>query len=231
MTLRQDDPSLMLLRDGRQLDLARPDWRVMDLGDIAHSLARQVRYCANCPRPVSIAEHSIAVAALAPERLALAALLHDAHEAFLGDVTRPVEAALARRMGEHGDAFVAALWAMRQVLDVEIAMLALTLAPGFAGVNSGTLLHARAAAAVCSEMWSAPLVMADAGAGLMERQAFFPAPGRAGPAPAVITRIDALYVFGDASVTEIASAWLDAVEHHVAQRFAQRREPLAGAAS
>ena len=59
--------------------------------DIAHALAYLNRYTGHARFPVSVAQHSVLCARLAPQWIALEALLHDAAEAYLGDVSRPVK--------------------------------------------------------------------------------------------------------------------------------------------
>jgi hypothetical protein len=62
--------------------------------DIAHSLSLQCRYAGHCHRFYSVAEHSVLIARhLRWEGVdvALWALLHDASEAYLVDVPRPVK--------------------------------------------------------------------------------------------------------------------------------------------
>lgn len=72
--------------------------------DIAHSLALQCRFAGHCREPYSVAEHSVRAALYVREMLGdegradpdrhgeeLAALLHDASEAYLADVIRPVK--------------------------------------------------------------------------------------------------------------------------------------------
>ena len=69
------------------------------IGDIAHSLAHQCRFAGHCRTFYSVAEHSVRVAWLAQEYVtedyrnlvALVALLHDASEAYLVDLPRPVK--------------------------------------------------------------------------------------------------------------------------------------------
>lgn len=60
--------------------------------DIAHSLARLCRYNGHCGGFISVARHSIWVAdSLYLTDFQLWGLLHDAPEAYLGDMTRPVK--------------------------------------------------------------------------------------------------------------------------------------------
>ena len=62
--------------------------------DIAHGLAYQCRFNGQTCEFYSVAQHSLVVAALVPPRLALAALLHDAAEAYLGDMVKPLKVLL-----------------------------------------------------------------------------------------------------------------------------------------
>ena len=63
----------------------------VDIRDIAHALSMLCRFTGHTKRFWSVAEHSLLVARLAPERLKLAALLHDATEAYLSDISRPMK--------------------------------------------------------------------------------------------------------------------------------------------
>lgn len=67
--------------------------------DIAHSLALQCRYAGHCIRFYSVAEHSVHVALWLLRNYgpltAMHGLLHDASEAYLVDVPRPVKPFLA----------------------------------------------------------------------------------------------------------------------------------------
>ncbi len=62
--------------------------------DIAHGLAYQCRFNGQTREFYSIAQHSLIVASLVPSRLRLAALLHDAAEAYLGDMVKPLKVLL-----------------------------------------------------------------------------------------------------------------------------------------
>lgn len=61
------------------------------IGDIAHALSQINRYTGHTRVPVSVAEHSLLCEAAASRGCALEALLHDAAEAYLGDLSRPVK--------------------------------------------------------------------------------------------------------------------------------------------
>lgn len=69
------------------------DPRVEDvrIEDIAHSLALQCRYAGHCLNFYSVAEHCCLLHDYAPEPLKKWALLHDASEAYLVDVPRPLK--------------------------------------------------------------------------------------------------------------------------------------------
>jgi len=59
--------------------------------DIAHSLSNLCRYTGHCKEFYSVAQHSVYVSVYASNENALWGLLHDASEAYLCDVARPVK--------------------------------------------------------------------------------------------------------------------------------------------
>lgn len=96
-------------------DPRREDVRVED---IAHALALQCRFAGHCRVPYSVAEHSVRVAewvwdeTSGDRRASLAALLHDASEAYCVDVPRPLKPYLTGyREIEHGVMHVIEAWA------------------------------------------------------------------------------------------------------------------------
>jgi hypothetical protein len=77
---------------GALIDLLTPDPAMVDVRDIAHSLARLCRWNGHVRAPIlSVAQHSVMVSEVVPPALALAGLLHDAAEAYLGDVIGPLK--------------------------------------------------------------------------------------------------------------------------------------------
>ena len=62
--------------------------------DIAHGLSMLCRFSGQCPYFYSVAEHSIYLVHFLPDNLQLEGLLHDASEAYLADLPRPVKAGL-----------------------------------------------------------------------------------------------------------------------------------------
>lgn len=89
--------SRIMLASGALFDLLDPEGSEFTLYDIAHGLGRVCRFAGHTNRFYTVAEHCVHVSRLVGAEdptLARAALLHDAAEAFIGDVTRPLKALL-----------------------------------------------------------------------------------------------------------------------------------------
>lgn len=71
----------------------------INIQDIAHALSMACRFSGHCLRFYSVAEHSVHVAEAAPDGMKLVALLHDASEAYLADVIRPIKPSLTGYAG------------------------------------------------------------------------------------------------------------------------------------
>ncbi len=80
---------------GRQFWPMDPRADEVHIEDIAHALSMQCRYTGHSLRFYSVAEHCVLLARYVSEPNQLWALLHDASEAYLVDVPRPVKPFLA----------------------------------------------------------------------------------------------------------------------------------------
>jgi hypothetical protein len=83
--------SKLLTLSGKWLDVLNPHVDAIDIQDIAMGLAQTNRYNGQLPRPYSVAQHSVLCARVAPPDLKFDALMHDATEAYVGDLCRPVK--------------------------------------------------------------------------------------------------------------------------------------------
>lgn len=82
-------PTIMLA-SGHLFDFLDPHGSDFTIDDVAHGLSLVCRYTGQCRRFYSVAEHSLLVSDIATD-YPYEALLHDAAEAFIGDVTRPLK--------------------------------------------------------------------------------------------------------------------------------------------
>lgn len=79
---------------GRKFDLVNPLPEMVHLRDIAEALAKANRFTGHTLRPYSVAQHSVFCSYHVPYRARLHALLHDAEEAYMGDIATPLKMAL-----------------------------------------------------------------------------------------------------------------------------------------
>jgi uncharacterized protein len=81
---------------GRWVNPFDPDPAQLDAGDIARALANLCRFGGHCRSFYSVAQHSVIVSELVEQRGgdaedAFTALMHDATEAYLGDMPHPLK--------------------------------------------------------------------------------------------------------------------------------------------
>lgn len=93
MTIALHDGEVIILtRHGNRLPILRPDPGSIQIEDIAAGLARTFRWSAQSD--LTVAQHSVNVSRRLGGHAAQWGLLHDAAEAFLPDVARPLKAKL-----------------------------------------------------------------------------------------------------------------------------------------
>lgn len=80
---------------GKKINLLDPKSQDIDLKDIAAGLSKICRFGGQCSEFYSVAQHSILVAHLVPVHCREIALMHDATEAYIGDVIKPLKVLLA----------------------------------------------------------------------------------------------------------------------------------------
>ncbi|NIV36398.1 MAG: phosphohydrolase [Anaerolineae bacterium] len=90
---------------GRMVDPCNPDPADIDLEDVAHALSHLCRFTGHASVFYSVAQHSLWVCDWLAHRgakpvLQLAGLLHDASEAYLGDLNTPAK----RQLRDYRDA-------------------------------------------------------------------------------------------------------------------------------
>ncbi len=79
---------------GKAFDLLDPQPDMIDIRDIAHALSNLCRYNGHVRDFYSVAEHSYWASRFVDPEYRLETLLHDAAEAYVGDVTSPLKAQL-----------------------------------------------------------------------------------------------------------------------------------------
>ena len=76
---------------GGYVNLVYPEPDSIHIEDIAHALALINRYTGHSPFPYSVAQHSVLCSLVAPTGLEFQTLMHDAQEAYVGDMSSPLK--------------------------------------------------------------------------------------------------------------------------------------------
>jgi len=87
-------------RSGVYVNVFEPDPETILIEDIAHALSFMPRWGGHTwslEHPLSVAEHCLRVCERVPDELKLAGLLHDASEAYMMDLPKPIK----RQMAEY----------------------------------------------------------------------------------------------------------------------------------
>lgn len=79
---------------GRKFDFLYPDTESVHPLDVAWALSNILRFTGHTKPGYTVAQHCIRVSHMVPKELALEGLLHDAAEAYIGDISTPLKNAL-----------------------------------------------------------------------------------------------------------------------------------------
>ncbi|AGO47839.1 putative hydrolase [Cellulophaga phage phi46:1] len=84
-------PNCIRTRSGKHLNLLDPQPEQIDISDIAYGLSNIPRFAGQPMTVRTVAQHVISCAANVEEGFELEALLHDATEAYIGDMPSPLK--------------------------------------------------------------------------------------------------------------------------------------------
>jgi len=89
----------ILTRSGRQFSFTNPQPDMVAVEDVAHALSNINRFTGHTAYAYSVAQHCVSVSRYLeltghPVIVQYAGLLHDAHEAYFGDISSPLKAFL-----------------------------------------------------------------------------------------------------------------------------------------
>jgi hypothetical protein len=90
-------PPIIRTVSNRRVHLLEPDSNQIVIEDIAHALAKLCRWSGQVEQSYSVAEHCVRASRMVPSddpEAGLAALLHDATEAYMADIPRPLKCLL-----------------------------------------------------------------------------------------------------------------------------------------
>jgi uncharacterized protein len=116
--------TIIRTNSGALIDILNPDPALISIEDIAHSLSHICRFNGHTDGHYSVAQHCVLMSELPhlPKHLRLTALLHDAAEAYLGDVVRPLKHLLPEYMKieEHMERVIANAFLLEYPFPTEI---------------------------------------------------------------------------------------------------------------
>lgn len=119
----------ILTATGVYFDFLQPHVDMVRLEDIAHALANTCRFGGHTRPFYSVAQHSVLASRIVAPEYARAALMHDAAEAYLGDVPKPLKRLLPdyQRIEQRVEAVTLARFGLSLPLPVQVQRADLVL--------------------------------------------------------------------------------------------------------
>lgn len=99
----------ILTQSATQVDILKPQAKQIRIDDICHGLAHVCRFNGQTRHHYSVAQHSLIVADIVPQEHKLHALLHDAGEAYMADIARPIKLLMIEAAKRRNDAWMQVL--------------------------------------------------------------------------------------------------------------------------
>lgn len=110
---------------GKLIKITDPKTTDIDIRDISQALSKICRFGGHANTFYSVAQHSILVSRLVPEELRREGLMHDASEAYLGDVIKPLKEIVGgtyKQLEEKYEALIAELFGLDMSADAKEAI-------------------------------------------------------------------------------------------------------------
>ena len=95
---------------GTRIKFLDPGSYTYEIEEIAMALSKLCRFTGHCRGHYSVAQHSVLVSTIVSPEQALSALLHDASEAYTGDINKPLKMLLGKEFKEIEDSITAAIY-------------------------------------------------------------------------------------------------------------------------
>ena len=151
----------ILLSSGAYFNYETPWLSDFTIRDIAKGLSNTCRFGGQCPRFYSVAEHSVLMSHCVADEFAFEALMHDAAEAFICDMPKPLKMLLPdyRLVEDRVEAAVATRFGFPEkktpaVKEMDIRMLAAEQQQVMGNSHTWHHTHGLSAAPITVQFWS-----------------------------------------------------------------------------
>ncbi|OSZ79307.1 hypothetical protein CAP35_13930 [Chitinophagaceae bacterium IBVUCB1] len=104
--IHQYQDGLFNTASGKLINIWNPQPDTITISDIANALSKICRFGGHINEFYSVAQHSILVAAMCENDIKMEGLMHDASEAFVGDVIKPLKNIIGKSYDEVEDRFM-----------------------------------------------------------------------------------------------------------------------------